>query len=54
MSLRKMNRYPLEHWPELAVGCLVRVPRQEIRIQGSIFPGIIDQREASQQKDGSY
>ena len=33
-----MNRYPLEHWPELGLvlGYLARVPRQETRMQDSI------------------
>jgi hypothetical protein len=35
-SLRKMNRYPLEHWAELVLGYLAHVPHQEIRMQDSI------------------
>jgi hypothetical protein len=36
MYVRKMNRYPLDHWAELVLGYLVHVPHQEIRIQDSI------------------
>ena len=33
-----MNRYPLEHWPELelVLRYLARAPHQEIRMQDSI------------------
>jgi hypothetical protein len=33
----EMNRYPLEHWAELALGYLAHVPLQEIRTHDSIF-----------------
>ena len=36
MYLRKMNRYPLEHWAELVLGHPARVPYQEIYMQDSI------------------
>jgi hypothetical protein len=36
MYVRKLNRYPLDHWAELVLGYLVHVLHQEIRIQDSI------------------
>ena len=36
MYLRKMNRYPLDHWAELVLGYLVHVSHQEIRMQDSV------------------
>jgi hypothetical protein len=36
MYLRKMNRYPLEHRAELALGYLAHLPHQEICMRDSI------------------
>jgi hypothetical protein len=51
-----MNRYPLEYWAELVLAYLAHVPHQESEntYVGFYCPSIIDQREARQQKDGSY